>query len=129
AAWVAWLLGFPDAARRHSREALALAQRLKKPFNLANAQFCAGTLHVLLREPDRAREITESLIQLATEQQFPVYLALGTLYRGWALAEQGYGEEGVAQLREGQTALATGLRAGLGLNLRLLAEGQAQLGA
>src|SRR5207247_1335747 len=101
AAWVAWLLGFPNAARRHSREALALAQRLKEPFNLANAQFCAGTLHVLLREPDRAREIAESLIQLATEQQFPVYLALGTLYRGWALAEQGYGEEGVAQLREG----------------------------
>src|SRR5438128_7735769 len=38
AAWAAWLLGFPNAARRHSREALALAQRLKKPFNLANAQ-------------------------------------------------------------------------------------------
>jgi len=130
AAWAAWLLGFPNAARRHSREALALAQRLKEPFNLANAQFCAGTLHVLLREPDRAREIAESLIQLATEQQFPVYLALGTLYRGWALAEQGYGEEGVAQLREGQTAyVATGNRLSLGTFRRLLAEGQAQLGA
>jgi len=130
AAWVAWLLGFANGARRHSREALALAQRLKKPLDLAYAQLFAGTLHVYLREPDRAREIAESLIQLATEQQFPFYLALGTLYRGWALAEQGYGEEGVAQLREGQTAYAaTGLRLGLGTFLRLLAEGQAQLGA
>src|SRR5205814_994754 len=104
AAWAAWLLGFPDAARRHSREALALAQRLKKPLDLAFAQLSAVVLHTLLREPDRAREIAESLIQLATEQQFPLFLALGTLYRGWALAEQGYGEEGVAQLREAQTA-------------------------
>src|SRR5439155_9071729 len=93
AAWVAWLLGFPDAARRHSREALALAQRLKKPFELAYAQLCAVRLHELLREPDRAREIAQSLIQLATEQQFPLFVAWGTLYRGWALAEQGYGEE------------------------------------
>src|SRR5438876_3919859 len=130
AASVAWLLGFPNAARRHSREALALAQRLKKPLDLAFAQLCAVVLHELLREPDRAREIAESLIQLATEQQFPLFLAYGTLYRGWALAEQGYGEEGVAQLREAQTAYAaTGLRLGLGFYLMLLAEGQAQLGA
>jgi len=130
AAWAAWLLGFPNAARRHSREALALAQRLKKPLDLAVAQFYAVILHVALREPDRAREIAESLIQLATEQQFPLFVAWGTLYRGWALAEQGYGEEGVAQLREGGTAYAaTGLRLGLGFYLRLLAEGQAQLGA
>src|SRR5439155_19510851 len=74
AAWAAWGLGFPNAARRHSREALALAQRLKKPLDLAFAQRMVAALHVLLREPDRAREIAESLIQLATEQQFPVFL-------------------------------------------------------
>src|SRR5439155_1003660 len=101
AACVEWLLGFGDAARQRGRESLALARRLKKPVDLAYAQLFAGLLHVLLREPDRAREMAESLVQLSTEQQFPWYLATGAMQRGWALAEQGRLEEGIAQLREG----------------------------
>ena len=38
---------------------------------------------------------------LATEQGFPLWLACGTILRGWALAAQGQGEEGIAQMRQG----------------------------
>src|SRR5712691_4104812 len=39
----------------------------------------------------------------------PIWLAQGTILRGWALAEQGQGEEGIAQMRQGMAAFrATG---------------------
>ena len=41
---------------------------------------------------------------LATEQGFPLWVALGTILRGWALAMQGQGEEGMAQMRQGLAA-------------------------
>jgi predicted ATPase len=46
---------------------------------------------------------------LASEQGFPQWVALGTIQRGWALAEQGLGEEGIAQMHQGLAAFrATG---------------------
>ena len=129
AACVEWLLGFGDAARQRGRASLALARRLKKPVDLAYAQLFAGLLHVLLREPDRAREMAESLVQLSTEQQFPWYLATGAMQRGWALAEQGRLEEGIAQLREGLIGYTATMPEADPFYLGLLAEAQAQAGA
>ena len=46
---------------------------------------------------------------LSTEQGFPFWLAIGTIVRGWALAEQGQVEEGIAQMHQGLAAYrATG---------------------
>ena len=39
---------------------------------------------------------------LSTEQGFPFFLAVGTQVRGWALAEQGQVQKGIAQMRQGQ---------------------------
>jgi predicted ATPase len=59
------------------------------------------------------QERAEALIVLSTEQGFPFRIAEGTIYRGWALAEQGQGEEGVAQMRNGLAAYrATGAELG-----------------
>jgi len=44
------------------------------------------------------------VIALASEQGFPHWSAGGTFLRGWALAEQGQGEEGIAQMRQGIAA-------------------------
>jgi predicted ATPase len=38
---------------------------------------------------------------LSREQGFPYWLGLGTIRRGWALAAQGQGAEGVQQIRQG----------------------------
>jgi predicted ATPase len=46
-------------------------------------------------------EHAEAAVALSTEQGFPVWTALGTSLRGWALAMQGQGEEGMAQVRQG----------------------------
>ncbi len=40
----------------------------------------------------------------ATEQGFAFWVVQGTIMRGWALATQGQGEAGIAQMRQGLTA-------------------------
>ena len=54
-------------------------------------------------------EHAEAVVALATEQGFPLWAAMGTSLRGWALARQGQGEQGLAQVRQGMAACrATG---------------------
>jgi hypothetical protein len=45
-----------------------------------------------------AQARAEAAIVLATEQGFPFWREMGTMRRGWALAAQGHGEEGIAQI-------------------------------
>ena len=60
---------------------------------------------------------------LSTEQGFAFWAAQGTILRGWALAEQGQREEGIAQMRQGLDAYqATGAEIIRPYFLALLAE-------
>ncbi len=62
-------------------------------------------------------------MSLSTEQGLSFWLALGTIVRGWALAEQGQAEEGIAQIHEGLAAYrATGAGGWQPYFLVLLAE-------
>src|SRR5262249_23462424 len=99
-----WLLGYPVQALQRSNEALALAQELAHPFSLAWALSHAGLLHLFRREGQAMRERAEATIALSRAQGFPGLEAIGTLGRGWALAEQGQEAEGLAQIRQGLTA-------------------------
>ena len=45
---------------------------------------------------------------LSQEHGFPTYVAVGMIARGWALALQGQGEEGIVQLHQGRTAFQAG---------------------
>ena len=56
-------------------------------------------------EADATQAQAEAAIAISTEQGFPLWLAFGTVFRGWALAVQGQGEEGITQLRQGLDAL------------------------
>ncbi|HKA56953.1 MAG TPA: adenylate/guanylate cyclase domain-containing protein, partial [Candidatus Binatia bacterium] len=100
ASWVLWQLGYPAQARKRSQEAMAWGRGLSHPFGLAVALPYAAMCHLHRREHQRARERAEEVITLATEQGFPSQLAFGTMVRGWALAKQGWVEEGIAQMRQ-----------------------------
>jgi len=101
AAFALWHLGYPDQALKKAQETLTLAQELSHPYSLAYALYCAAFLHQFRREIPVAQEWADRIITLSTEQGFPLWLVLGTLSRGWALAEQGQIEEGLVQLRQG----------------------------
>jgi class 3 adenylate cyclase/tetratricopeptide (TPR) repeat protein len=98
--WVLWFLGYPDQALQRSQEALTLAQQMSRPFNVAFALNMAAALHQFRREATLTQERAEAAIVLATEQRFPQWVARGSILRGWALAEQGQGEAGIAQIRQ-----------------------------
>ena len=98
--WVLWLLGYADQALTRSREACTLAQQLSRPYSLAYALAMTSGLFMFRREAQHLQEQVETMIALAQEQGFARWLAVGRGWRGWALAERGEVQEGLAQLRQ-----------------------------
>jgi predicted ATPase len=124
-----WYLGYPDQALQRSQEALAWAQGLSHPFSSVGALLTAVIVHRLRREGQAAQERAETVMTLSAEQGFVLPLAHGTLHRGWALAEQGQGEEGIAQIGQGLDACrATGAEVLRPSHLAMLAEAYGKVG-
>jgi tetratricopeptide (TPR) repeat protein len=127
-AQILWYLGYPDQALQRSQEALTLARERAQPDRwLADALLFAAHLHESRREGHIAYEQAEAALVLSREQGFAFRLAGATVLRGWALVEQGQGEAGIAQIRQGIAAeRATGSRTAT--HLALLAKACWHLG-
>ena len=122
-----WELGYPNQAVQRNQEALTMAHALAHPFILVEALRFSARLHALRREWPRAQEHAETLRALATEHGLARYVAFGAFFRGWALAAQGQGAEGIAQMHQSLDALgATG--AVFGVEMHALAEAYGQVG-
>jgi len=104
AAWTLWLLGYPEQALARLHETLALAHELSHPYSLAFAQSVAAIVSQFRRDVPGVYEQAEAAVVLATERGFTQWAAWGTCLRGWALAMQGQGEEGMAQVHQGIAA-------------------------
>jgi class 3 adenylate cyclase/predicted ATPase len=123
------LLGYPDRGMEKLREALALARKLSQPASLAIVSTNAAVFHQCRREASLTQELAETIIAISTEHGLAEPLAIGNLQRGWALAEQGRGEEGIPELRQGMAAYrATGSDMVWPWMLALLAEAYAKMG-
>ncbi len=124
-----WCLGYPDQALRRSREALAFARELSHPVSLTLALKWLAALHQLRREEEAVQEWAEAAIVLASEQRLPLWLGWAGSLRGWALAQQGQGEAGIAQIRHGMaTYQATGAALDEPYMLGLLADAYGTVG-
>jgi predicted ATPase len=106
-AFTLWLLGYADQARQRMSEAQTLAQQAGDFYGITAVSMWAMELQFLLRERQAVHTHSEQLIELATTQGFPQWLALGKLFEGWALTGQGQGEQGILQLRQGLAAFQT----------------------
>jgi predicted ATPase len=71
------------------------------PFSLAFGLQFVAQLHHYRREYLVARELATEVMAVAAEQGFPLWSGMGTIIRGWALAKEGRGVEGLAQIRQG----------------------------
>jgi predicted ATPase len=124
-----WHLGYPEQGCNRSREALALAQSLSRHHSLALALVWAAWLHQFRREPQAARGHAEAAIALCAEQGFPLWMSMAAILRGWALVEEGRGEEGSAQMRQSLADLrATGAGLWQPTFLALIAEADGRTG-
>ena len=111
-----------------------MGRDLSHPHSLVFALYLVASLHQLRRDVPATYEWAEAMIALSREQLFPYWLAVGRITRGWALANDGQGGEGIEEISQGLAAYqATGAELGRPWFLALLAEacgkaGQAEEG-
>jgi tetratricopeptide (TPR) repeat protein len=98
---VLFCLGYPDPALTQSNAAVAEARRLAHPPALAASLTVGGRLLSLGGDNAALNQRTDELIAVATEQGFPLWLALGKTYRGWVKVKNGDVAEGTSLLRSG----------------------------
>jgi len=123
AAWVLWWRGYPDQALHHIEQALALAQQCMHPFCRAFALTFAVILHQCRRETQAVSMYVEESLSLAQQYGFPLFVAMGGVFRNWALAAHRPEDESVEQIRAGVAAYrATGAELYRPYFLGLLAE-------
>jgi tetratricopeptide (TPR) repeat protein len=121
--------GMADTARTLMREAIALSERVRKPYARTHCLFYAAFLHAMLRDPRMTQEFSESVIKLSTERSIPLFLDAGKILYGWAIALQGNSDQGVALARDGLANFkCAGNRLSLGLFAGRLAEALASAG-
>ena len=129
AALTLWVLGYPAQALARLHEALALAHALSHPYSLAWARCWAAFVFQFRLDVPAVHEQAEAAVTLATVQDFPLWTASGTSLRGWALAMQGQGEAGLAQVHQGIAAgRATGAMLRVPYFCAVLADVAAHLG-
>jgi predicted ATPase len=129
AAWTLWYLGYPDQALARSQHAVTLAQQIAHPFSLSFVLSMTAMFHQFRHEGHAVHEYAAVAITLATEQGFPYWMAMGSIMRGWALAQQGQAQEGIAQIEQGLRAFrATGSELLQPYFLALLAEAHGNMG-
>jgi predicted ATPase len=123
AARMLWHLGCPDQGLAQSQEAVTLAQQSADSYSLSAALHAAAVFHHCRRDVRATQERAAAAIRLATEQGFPHWRAMSVIMQGWALAQQGQVQEGMAQMTQGlQAYLATGAAIRRPHFLALLAE-------
>ncbi|WPB76857.1 protein kinase [Archangium violaceum] len=116
------VLGQMEESRRWGREALALAGRVGHPHTTAFMRVYVSLAHVLRGEAPEALAMAEQAMALSSERSFLVWLVWASVVKGWAVAELGRLQEGLAMLRKALDRWRTmGIRAGIPFNLSMLA--------
>ncbi len=100
------LLGYPDQALRRAEEVVELARALSDPFSLAFANNFLTGIQLRGREAKDAQTTAERQIALCLEHGFVYWQAHVTVLLGGAIAAQGRGDEGAAQIELGRKAVA-----------------------
>jgi predicted ATPase len=101
---VLFCLGYSDQALVQSSAAIAESRRLAHPPSLA-ANLALGTLPLSLVGDNVALDArADQLLEVAMEQGFPYWCALGTIFRGCAKVKNGDVAEGISLLRSGSSA-------------------------
>jgi class 3 adenylate cyclase/predicted ATPase len=122
-AWTLWFLGYPHQGLTQIDEMVTLAQQMAHPYSLSFGLLGASLFSAFRREVRAVQGYAEAAITLATEQGFPYWMAMGTILRGWTLAQQGQAQDGIEQLQQGLRAFcATGAELWRPYFLALLAE-------
>jgi predicted ATPase len=96
-----WFLGYPDQALRICAEARCYAETSQHPFSEAMVRTISLRVHQLRGEAVVVARQADAAIALCEEHEFVHYLAMALILRGWATAQQGEFEKGIAEIQAG----------------------------
>jgi class 3 adenylate cyclase/predicted ATPase len=124
-----WLIGFPDRALDRVSEAMRLARDLGHGPSMSIAMVLASQLHRMRGETGAFKHRCEEHLSLCVGQGiYPQHAAFARIGVGWAIAQTGDLETGLAKMREGLSQLdATGVQISRAFYLALF--GEACIGA
>ena len=98
---VLWLLGYPDQALERVEEAITWTKELSYGQSEAYALNFLIIVAQFRRDWGLVQEKAEELVALCTEQFIPQFRAVGLMWRGSVLVENGDYQRGIDQLIEG----------------------------
>jgi DNA-binding winged helix-turn-helix (wHTH) protein/predicted ATPase len=101
------LAGRTAFAARMSDEAIAHARELAHPFSIALALIFAAFMHQARRDLQGARQRAREAGEISREHSFVLMHGWASVIEGWAMAESGEREPGIACMREGIARSAT----------------------
>src|SRR5439155_1716131 len=104
-AWTLWILGYPERARDTCNQMLAIAERTANRGAVAAVLAYAANVARECRDLESVLQLTNRIMSFGRAWAAP---ALCT--QGWAMAQRGEVEEGIAKMRQG---LSRFQRAGL----------------
>jgi predicted ATPase/class 3 adenylate cyclase len=123
------LLGRPNQALARDAEVPAYVRELGHANTAAVALAWGCIFRQLMRDRQNARVQADAVVELATEQGFPLYRAAGMVVRGWTLVDDGHAEDGIEEIRSGLADYtATGAAMWSPYFLGLLAEAESRSG-
>lgn len=105
-AWVRWAQGRTSDADRHSEAALMLAEEVDHILSLTYSTCVIGALYAARGDPVAAKRLAAKAIPFAEDKGFPYWTAWAHIVHGWALAQSGAPEPGIAELSQGIDAYA-----------------------
>jgi class 3 adenylate cyclase/predicted ATPase len=120
--WVLLLLGHPERALAHSREALNEAHEQLRPYMLAAVMHQQNVVDQLRGNRRVVEERAAGLVELSRHHGFAHWHATATFLHGWALATDGSVAAGLDEMRRGLAAKqATGAQLKVPYYLGLMA--------
>ena len=122
------LLGFPQQAMKHAGEAVTLARSLSHPYSLALAMWLCAIVLQVGRQRRSCRDLATELLEVSQEHDFPMMRGAGMFFGGWAIADGGELEQGIALMEEGLALFSAVRQVSRPYMLAVLASAKADLG-
>lgn len=129
AALCSWHIGQPDLARSRLAEAMAHATDSADPWSLSFGHMQEALLYYYERDPAKVEAAGARAVAMAKEKGFTQIEGLSLPCLGWALAQSGRHEEGLAHIRKGIMMLSSiGSRVSLPIFITMRGEAEALIG-
>ena len=122
------LSGFPQKAIKFGAEAVKLARTLSHPYSLALAMWHSAIVLQVGRQRQSCHDLAIELLELSQAHDFPMMRGAGMFFSGWATADRGELEQGIALMQQGLTLFSAGRRVTRPYMLAVLASAKADLG-